>query len=271
MKAHQVLMLQTHYINSTTAPLDAKVRASFTTAPADQLMQRAGFLIFYDPFIYLPPQAMASSGIRCDMTGDITLVSAYSHYHQRGMNMQVWLDPSAAAPTDTAFYASNNWEHPQEFRGPMPIRKGSILRMQCNYQNLDSVDVFQGPNAATSEMCVFAGIYYPALPGDFDFCSNMSITGMGNEPCSDLLSCVQNCAPADAPEFTAGGVNVGGCWEKCVANGCAGATDTLLPVSLCGAQACATECSGAADACTTCIASKCTPQIAACLTHTCSP
>jgi len=271
MKAHQVLMLQTHYINATAAPLDAKVAATFITAPADTMTQRAGFMIFYDPFIYLPPQATASSGIRCDVTGDINLISGYTHYHQRGTSMQVWVDPSATAQSDTAFYATNNWEHPQVFQGPMPISKGSVLRTQCHYMNNDSVDVFQGPNASTSEMCVFAALYYPALPGDFNFCANLSVTGMGTHACPDLLNCVQSCAPSEAPEFTPGGVNVGGCWEKCVANGCAGAADKLLPVSVCGGAQCSTECAGGGDACTACVASKCTPEITACLSHTCTP
>jgi hypothetical protein len=271
MKAHQILLLQTHYINPSANPVDAKVSATFLTAPAETVTQRAGFLIFYDPFIYVPAQGQANAGIHCDVTGDITLISAFTHYHQRGTGMKVWVDPNATSQNDTPFYATNNWEHPQDYHGSLSIGNGSILRMQCDYLNTDSFDVFQGPNAATSEMCVFASLYYPELPGDFDFCTNLSVAGTGDQNCSDLLSCVQSCSPSDAPEVTPGATNVGGCWEKCVARGCAGATDALLPVSTCGSQACAEECSGGADACTLCIGSKCTAEITACLGHSCSP
>jgi len=37
--------------------------------------------------------------------------------------------------------------------------------VQCEYANPDVTEVFQGPNAATSEMCVFAAIYYPKIAG----------------------------------------------------------------------------------------------------------
>jgi hypothetical protein len=62
-KAHQVLLLQAHYINTTSHDIDATVRAGFDTAPIETTPQRAGFLIFYDPFVYLPPQAAATAGI----------------------------------------------------------------------------------------------------------------------------------------------------------------------------------------------------------------
>jgi hypothetical protein len=271
MKAHQVLLLQAHYINATAQPLDAKLSATFATASADKVRERAGFMLFYDPFIYLPPQSTATSGIRCEVTGDIHLISGFTHYHQRGTGMQVWVDPDMTTESATPFYTTHDWEHPTDFQGPLAISKGSAVRLQCNYTNSDAVDVFQGPNAATSEMCVFAGLYYPALVDDFNFCHNLSITGTGTQTCSTLLSCVQTCAASEAPQFTHGGVLVGGCWEKCVAGGCAGATDRLLPVSSCAGGPCATQCSQSADACQACVLSACGPEVTACLSHTCSP
>jgi len=271
MKAHQVLLLQAHYINATSEPLDAKLSATFATASADKVREKAGFMVFYDPFIYLPPQSTATSGIRCEVTGDINLIGGFTHYHQRGTGMQVWVDPDMTTQSETPFYSTDNWEHPADFRGPLAISKGSAVRFQCNYTNSDTVDVFQGPNAKTSEMCVFAGLYYPALPGDFNFCANLSVTGTGTQACTDLLTCVQKCPASDAPQFTHGGVLVGGCWEKCVAAGCQGATDRLLPVSECAGGPCAAQCSESADACQACVLSSCGTQVTACLSHTCGP
>src|ERR1044071_2098950 len=47
LKAHQVLMLQTHYLNPSNHDLDARVSSAFDTAPADSTPIQAGFLIFY--------------------------------------------------------------------------------------------------------------------------------------------------------------------------------------------------------------------------------
>src|SRR5262249_21156709 len=120
------------------------------------------------------------------------------------------------------------------------------------------------------EMCVFAALYYPALSDDFNYCSNLSVTGTGTQPCSDLLSCVQSCSASDAPQFTHGGVLVGGCWEKFVAHGCPGATDRVLPVSSCGGARCGADCPAGPDQCTACVLASCGPQVTACLSHTCA-
>jgi Copper type II ascorbate-dependent monooxygenase, C-terminal domain len=272
MKAHQVLMLQAHYINVSSHDLVAKVSAGFDTAPADTIRQQAGFLIFYDPFIYLPPLSEATSGIRCAVPSDINLITGFTHYHQRGRQMSVWVDPSMSAQSQEPFFQTDDWEHPLDFRGPLAVPAGSAIRMRCDYKNTDPVDVFQGPNASTSEMCVFAGLYYPEVPGEFETCAGLSVTGTGTSACPDLLTCVQACPGTEAPEFTNAGVNVGGCWEKCIAKGCQGAADLLLPATSCVVARCSNECasSSTGDACTTCATMQCAAELNACFGQTCA-
>ena len=73
--------------------------------------------------------------------------------------MSVLVDPSMSAESQQPFYQTDDWEHPLDFRGPLAVTAGSVIRMRCDYKNTDPVDVFQGPNAATSEMCVFTSLY----------------------------------------------------------------------------------------------------------------
>ena len=270
LKAHQVLMLQAHYINPSSQPIAAKVKARFGTAPADKIQQQAGFLLFYDPFIFVPPKGSASSGIRCPVPNDVNLIAGFTHYHQRGRQMQVWLDPGMSSQSAAPFFATRDWEHPEDFHGPMAIKAGSVVRIQCDFTNLDGVDVFQGPNAATSEMCVFAGLYYPRSPDPsaFEFCSNLSVTGTGANTCSQLLTCIQSCPAGEAPKRLQGGVSVGSCWEKCLTGGCEGATDLLLPATACVGRNCQAEC--AAGQCSLCALDKCGAEVTACLGHACA-
>jgi Copper type II ascorbate-dependent monooxygenase, C-terminal domain len=269
MKARQVMMLQTHYINSTSADIYATVSAGFDTAPADQIRERAGFMLFYDPFIYVPAHSSATSAIRCPVPSDVTIISAFTHYHRFGTGMRVWIDPDMSSESKAPFYQTNDWEHPPDFHGPLPVRAGSAFRLECSYTNSGSEEIFQGPNAATSEMCVLAGLYYPQVSNEFAYCSDVSIVGTGNKTCNDVLSCVRECPIGDAPRFTNGGVIVGPCWERCIASGCAGATDAVLPVSVCVGRECSAECSAGADACATCATTQCTAQVAACFAHKC--
>ena len=269
LKAHQVLLLQAHYINASRQDIDATVRAGFDTAPIATTPERAGFLIFYAPFIYLPPQTTATAGIACSVPKDITIFGASTHYHQRGTGMKVWLDELASAQTANPFFETHDWEHAPNFTGPLHVTAGSSIRTQCDYFNGDATEVFQGPNAATSEMCVFAGLYYPKIEGDFEQCAGISVAGNGTQPCPDQLTCIRACPDGDAPVYTNGGVNVGPCWEKCVAAGCHGATDALLSLSICVDRNCHAEC--AAGDCTSCVVDKCGSQVGACYANTCAP
>jgi hypothetical protein len=269
LKARQVLMLQAHYINATRTAIEAQIRAGFDAAPASQIQTQAGFMLFYDPFIYLPAQSTTNSGIRCPVPNDITIITASTHYHQRGTGMRAWVDPARDQPSSTPFLETHDWEHPPDFHGPLAVAAGSMFRIECAYSNSDATEVFQGPNAATSEMCVLFGLYYPRIEGDFANCQGPSITGHGDKPCGDVLSCVQNCPASDAPQFTPGGVLVGPCWQRCVARGCEGAVDGVLPVSFCVRDNCAAECGMGGDACAACATTKCVTEVSACLTRQC--
>lgn len=269
-KGGSVVMFQSHYINPGKDPIAAKVEFGLDTAPADTIKEKAGFFLFYDPFIRLPPNGTAKSGIRCPVGNDIKVLMATSHYHQRGKTMKVYADLPGAPPSATPFYETNDWEHPQEFKGPQDIAAGTTIRFNCEYDNTsEPTEIFQGPNAKTSEMCVLAGIYYPVAPDPkWQTCNLPSIVGHGDQSCYDVATCIQKCPSSEAPHRTWSGVQVGPCWERCVASGCDGAVDTFLPLASCIGKNCAAEC--AAGPCTTCITEKCAPSLETCSSHTCT-
>jgi hypothetical protein len=267
--ARQVLLMQVHYLNTSSASLNAEATLSFTTVPAGQIATQAGFMTFYDPFIYLPPKSTASSGFRCGISQDITLLIASTHYHQRGTGMKVWFDPDMTTRTDLPLYETHDWQHSQNFEGPKDVAGGSVVRMQCDYVNPDPAEVFQGPNAATSEMCVLGAVYYPKADDSLENCVQMSVTGTGTLACLDLATCVQKCPPGDGPQRTHGGINVGPCWERCVAQGCDSATDRLLPLVSCFSQHCTPTCGEDAAACSACAAAQCAAPYQACAGHVC--
>jgi len=217
-------------------------------------------MFFYDRFIHIPANATGFTGIRCPVPEAITIVSASSHYHQRGTGMRVWND-EADSPAATPFFETDDWEHPVDFHGPLSVRAGSSLRVQCEYANDDSTEVFEGPNAKTSEMCVFGGLYYPRRTSSFDVCSPPSILGNGAEACSALTTCVKPCPAGDGP--------TGACWQRCISRGCTGAADALITLSGCAQQQCRSECSS--GNCEPCLLERCTADFQACSAQKCGP
>jgi hypothetical protein len=269
VKAGQVLVMNTHYLNTAGSALDATVKVGLDTIPAADVMQQGGFFIFYDPFIDLPAHAMGSSGIRCSIPADVTVVNAFSHYHFRGTDMKVFNDLAGQARATTPFYTTTNWEHPQNFSGPSTWKQGDTIRFQCDYDNTSATEIFQGPNAQTSEMCVLAGLYYPRqVSNGFENCAQESVSGFGTQACLATAQCVQACNEPP-PMQTATGANVGPCWQHCVAAACDGAVDTMLPLFGCAGSQCATECQSGASACISCASTKCSTELTACSAQAC--
>jgi hypothetical protein len=269
LEGGQVLIMNTHYLNTTATALATTVKVGLDTTTPDKVEQEGGFFVFYDPFIDVPAHAEASSGARCHVGADVTVVTAFTHYHYRGTRMAVFEDVAGQPRSTTPFYTTTNWEHPQTLAGPVTWKQGDWIRYQCDYDNMDATEVFQGPNARTSEMCVLAGLYYPKQYGGFETCENASFLGFGTNACLSVASCVLGCPADDAPRPSTTGAIVGPCWERCVASGCDGAVDALLPLVGCVNGQCSAECQSGSASCLSCASAKCGAPLGACSSQTC--
>jgi hypothetical protein len=279
LDAGAVFMIQSHYINAGPTPIDATVALTFQTTTADKVKVRAAPFLFFDPFIYVPPKSLGKSMTQsCGMPADITILSAFSHYHQRGTKMTVWRDPNRETQTTNVMYSSNDWENPEMLTGAVAFKKGEHVRFQCEYDNTTSPEeVIQGPRAKVNEMCAFIGIYYPEQPSSPAGANNTDFWNCGHErkftetgtklACFDLAQCLQACPPGDAPRFHPGGVDIGACWQKCAADACPNSLSKVFPLSGCQQSQCAEECK--AGNCVACLTTKCADQFNACAAHSC--
>jgi hypothetical protein len=269
IQSEEVLLFQTHYLNATMSPLASTVKVTLHTVP-DKQPNLAGVLFYYDPFIDVPPMASATANARCTLPADITLLGVFPHYHARGVGYRAFLDlPSQPAAADP-FYTSTDWTHPAPWDGgPMTIKAGSAIRWYCDYDNSSANEYFQGPSAATNEMCMFTGAYYPAMDADSEGCFNsMSMFGSGTQTCGATLNCFQACPQGTAPSgLGSRDGNVDPCWQKCFVQSCPSASDPMMAELKCLGANCQAEC--AAGNCQTCAQQKCLTESLACLNHTC--
>jgi hypothetical protein len=276
--ANQVLLFQVHYLNATAAALDAHVDVKLTLDTGTDITTNAGVLFFYDPFIDVPPGAKAQAQERAVIPRDITLLTATSHYHARGVGYAAYLDTPTKMAT-SPFFTSASWSSPQIQTMSMPIAAGSMIRFQCDYDNSSGTqEYFQGPSAATNEMCMFIGAYYPDMgdlanyglgsPGP-DMFGTGGATGSN---CKDTLTCFQNCPPASSSGSNSGAiVDVSDCQQKCMVGSCATASKPLVALQQCVNNSCSSQCSTTTSAdCSTCVAMSCTSEYTACSNHTCN-
>ncbi len=262
----QLLIFQMHYLNATASSLDAKVDVDITLDTGTDITTNAGNLFFYDPFIDVPAGAKAKASMRCLIPKDITLLSAQSHYHARGVGYSAFLDDSAAALASSPFYTSASWSSPALQTMSTSIKGGSHLRFECDYDNsAGTQEYFQGPSAATNEMCMFIGTYYPDLGSLDDLCeAGPDMFGVGTAKCTDTLSCVSACPQLSFDQ------NAPPCIQKCMVDSCPGASAALFPLLECIGSSCATQCAtSGSSTCTSCVASNCASQYVACSSATC--
>ena len=195
--ANEVLIFQVHYLNATAAALDAQVNVELTfDTNANDIQQQAGILFFYDPFIDVPAGATAKASMRCPITGDVTLLYASSHYHSRGVGYDAWNDTSPTQLATTPFYTSDSWSSPDNAQLTMPIKSGSLVRFECDYDNTAGTQAyFAGPERAEQRDVHVHRHRTTRRWGrsPTSACRAQDMFGTGTATCAATLSCLQAC------------------------------------------------------------------------------
>ncbi len=266
--AGAIVLLQTHYLNATTAPLAASATIRLDTRQ-DGITERAGILAFYDGMIHVPAGGRAQASMSCAIPNDVTLLAVFAHEHARGAGFRAWIDEPNAPLSTSPFYTSADWVHPSPLAGPVSVRAGSRVRFACDYDNHDGTrDYYQGLSAQDDEMCAFGGLYFPAMPETADYCFDKDRLGTGTKTCNEALKCRRQC-PTDAALEHDG---LSPCLQTCYVDSCPSATKPLLAVGSCTQTNCAAACAlRPSAACDACVNTKCASQVDACNAAPCGP
>ncbi len=265
-----ILLMQAHFLNPSAQPVAASVKVELRPVPASSVTSHVGTFRFYDPYIYVPPRSAATAAMRCHLHNDVTLISAGSHMHKRGVEYKAFADKAGEPEADAPFFTTTDWQHPPYFKGPLALSKGSDIRFECHYQNDSDSTFIQGLSAETNEMCMFSAFYAPAQDDDEDNCVSMDEHGTGASSCAQTSSCLELCPASSRPDFSQGSAAVGECWQKCIAASCPNVTGALFPQLTCMQDKCPTECASAGVACSACAVANCKSQVDACQALACS-
>jgi hypothetical protein len=248
LPAGAVMLLESHYLNTTSEPIDAEVRINlwYATEPASV---EAGTIFYYDWHILLPPApGEASATMRCQVPQDLSLVYATSHMHRRGTAFRSQLLREGAEPMP--LHDSESWAAPtpEVFWPPLELAAGDTVEFRCEYRNDLDREVIEGPSADGDEMCIFIAGYWPKMPADHELClaDGDAPVLTGTRTCEQTVDCM---VEAGAGNWVEG--------QRCVADTCAGSAEALSSFVVCvdrydcwGDQACAAfNCSQPWEAC----------------------
>lgn len=258
-----VLLMNTHYLNATSEAVEADARVNLYTLPAEKVKTEAGVLFYYNPFIHIPENGVATARMRCPVQDDVTLVRVQSHMHRRGVGFAAYLgDADGSNPEE--IYTSKEWERvpAKTFSPLLSIKAGQTIDYRCDYENGEARAINQGLTTK-DEMCMLIGPYYPrdeALENCANAQHEYSATwiGSGAASCGDTLGCFS-------------GAKSLGDFFGCVVNSCPGSSGEVSEFVRCqisqGHGACAASCPGAG--CDACVTTECKPALSACLAATC--
>jgi hypothetical protein len=258
MQGGAVVLVQSHYLNTTDADLDAEVRLNVWLA-AEPPTAEAGTLFFYDWAIAVPAEGTATAEMRCQVPSDVTLVYAMSHMHRRGVGYGSWLEGGDLGEP-VSLYATEDWEDidPQLFTPPLAVSAGQTIRFQCEYDNPETHTIIEGPSAEANEMCMFIAAYWPKLDPATELCAGPGSGPVfhGSTTCAETVACVQ--AANNEPVQT----------ELCLLDSCERSSPEVAAFYGCVFNFCGNVCPGGAE-CNECVGQTCLESYAACQAATC--
>lgn len=172
---HEMLMLQTHYVNATTqkTPLSAKVLVNFHTVEAANVTAEVGTAFATNQSIRVCPgdnDKFFEATCKLSQTDGITIIGANSHFHSRGKKFTISVMDPAASGSPPPFYTSHQWsDPPMEWGLKIPVPTGGGFRYRCEYEvpstscgNADDGCCYTfGGKVETQEHCNAFVYFYP--------------------------------------------------------------------------------------------------------------
>lgn len=152
---------QMHYLNQTDAPVTAHVDLeAYALAESAQYTPTAPYVTYNFDISIAPGQIGAKATATCPAPpGKFWQMS--THAHKQAVLTEV-------KDGDSPMFESKEWEHPGRAlwdTAPFYTSQSGTVSWTCTYNNIGdnkNNTVVQGQSAATNEMCMAVGYYFPA-------------------------------------------------------------------------------------------------------------
>jgi hypothetical protein len=154
------LRLMVHYLNTTSDTLHVQAGFSLKYVDASKVKYMAGGVFLNNLGLKVPPGASTVTK-SYTLDSDIKLLVAVSHMHRHGVGF------TSSTDDGRTIYNGSQWDEPKvaEFDPPMEVNAGTAITWACSYQNDTGTTMGFGESAATNEMCILNGVFYPTPDG----------------------------------------------------------------------------------------------------------
>jgi hypothetical protein len=173
--------LNMHFINPSSMTLYPKVKLNILFAK--NVKDKAAVMVSFNRQIDVPAATSSGPGTQT-VSGTCTApagskfftMSTHTHKHATAAVIQfvsggksreiVHTGSTQSYPLDQVAGSGTDWEHPgvAEWTAPdfLTVQQGDSFAYSCSYTNTGSTNVTVGETAASNEMCMAVGYYFPA-------------------------------------------------------------------------------------------------------------
>jgi len=158
--------IMVHYLNTSTELIHAVVAVTLHATDPSNVRIHASQIFANTISVNIPARSKGTVKHSCGIPTDVNLFTAVSHMHSHGVHYV------ARSSDGQLLYETKDWAEPEPWRFTPPrlLRAGSTIDITCDYDNQTDQDLTFGESAATNEMCIFVGGYYPAMDGQSITC-----------------------------------------------------------------------------------------------------
>jgi hypothetical protein len=191
MDAHQQLLVQVHWLNSTPDPVDREIDMTFHEVEHSEA--HVGVLFGVNKQTAMAPHEHKTLRQWCPMAPDKKLVAMMGHYHGLGTHYAVWAQGERDESGDKIYDALDQQTFEfQLFNPPYEMPANDGLMFECDFYNSRDIPITWGSDTKTQEHCNLSAYFYPA-ESVTDFCligptEISQITGPATRPHPGVLA-----------------------------------------------------------------------------------
>jgi len=158
-----VLMVQTHWINTTDAAAVGQTVFDVNAEEPAASRQTAQLFAAFTSKVSVPPRGPGRAETDCRIESDLKFFALGGHAHEWGTHVRLTVDRGGTGAKEVLY--DHEWEaHFQadpplsyyDTKAPLELRAGDVLHVACDYRNTTDAEL-----RFPREMCVGIGFYFP--------------------------------------------------------------------------------------------------------------
>jgi Copper type II ascorbate-dependent monooxygenase, C-terminal domain len=194
--AHQQLLVQVHWLNTSSEPIDRNIDLEFHQTEVSRA--HVGTVFGVNKQTAMQPHSSKVLKQWCPVPKGASILAMMGHYH--GLGTKYVVDArKQGEPTGTTIYNALD-EQTFQFKTYEPtfaVPDDTGLEFECDFNNTRNIPISWGADTRLSEHCNMSAYYYPALDGQGSlFCT------VDAAEVASIVAPKDRIAPGTSPVYT---------------------------------------------------------------------